>query len=344
MKATTFLYVGNSDSQDITVLSLDPASGALAQIANVAVPGPEKPGGSLPLAVSPDNAFLFAGLRSEPFSVATFAIDPKNGALIYVGSGPLEGSMAYISVDRTGKFLLAASYPANKVTVSPIGTNGVVGATQQTVPTEPSAHAIIVDSANNYVFHTSLGGDRVYQQTFDAKNGRLTPNEPPWIGTNAKAGPRHLAISPDNRFVYVITELDATIYVFPYDASKGTMRKHAQVISAMPNGSGAKPWGAEIRVTPDGKYLYASERTTSTLSAFGIDPVRGTLTPIGSFPTETQPRAFAIDPTGRFLFVVGELSHRLTTYAIDPKSGQLAKLNDLPAGKKPNWVEIVTLR
>ena len=343
-QAATFLYVGSSDSQDITVLSLDPKTGALTPVETVAVPGPAKPGGSLPLAVSPDKKFMFAGLRAEPFTVATFSIDPKTGKLKHTGSGPLEGSMAYISTDKTGKYLLAASYPAHKVTVSPIGDKGVVGATQQTVTTEPNAHAIVTDSTNKYVFHTSLGGDAIYQQKFDAKTGKLSSNEPATVKTNAKAGPRHFVFSPSNKYVYLLNELDATVYVFPYDPAKGTMKKEVQTISAMPKGSSVKPWAADIHITPDGKYLYASERTTSTLAAYKVDPAKGTLTLIDSYPTEKQPRAFAIDPSGRFLYSVGELSHSLTIHGIDPKTGALSKIKDMPAGKKPNWVEIVTLR
>ncbi len=343
-QAATFLYVGSSDSQDITVLSLDPKSGALTPVATTDVPGPEKRGGSLPLAVSPDKKFLFAGLRSEPFTVATFAIDPKTGKLTHTGSGPLEGSMAYIATDKTGKYLLAASFPAHKVTVSPIGAKGVVGATQQTVATDPNAHAIVTDSSNKYVFHTSLGGDAIYQQKFDAKTGKLSPNEPATVKTAAKAGPRHFVFSPNNKFVYLLNELDATVYVFPYDAAKGTLKKEVQTVSAMPKGSSVKPWAADIHITPNGKFLYASERTSSTLAGYSVDPAKGTLTPIDSFPTEKQPRAFAIDPTSKYLFAVGELSHSLTTYAIDPKTGKLTKLKELPTGKKPNWIEIVTLR
>jgi 6-phosphogluconolactonase len=343
-QAATFLYVGSSDSQDITVLSLDPKSGALTEVAKTAVPGPAKPGGSLPLAVSPDKKFIFAGLRSEPFSVATFSIDPKSGKLTHTGSGPLEGSMAYISTDKTGKYLFAASYPQHRVTVSPIGAKGVVGATQQTVATEPNAHAIIADSTNKYVFHTSLGGDAVYQQKFDAKTGKLLPNDPATVKTNAKAGPRHIVFSPNSKFAYLLNELDATVYVFPYDAAKGTLKKEVQTVSAMPKGSSVKPWAADIHLTPDGKYLYASERTTSTIAAYKVDPAKGTLTPIDSYPTEKQPRAFAIDPGGRFLYSVGELSHSLTIHGIDPKTGALSKVKDMPIGKKPNWIEIVTLR
>ena len=230
------------------------------------------------------------------------------------------------------------------MTVSPIGAKGVVGATQQTVATDPNAHAIITDSTNKYVFHTSLGGDAVYQQKFDAKTGKLSPNDPATVKTNAKAGPRHLVFSPNNKFVYLLNELDATVYVFPYDAAKGTMKKEVQTVSAMPKGSSVKPWAADIHITPNGKFLYASERTSSTLAGYAVDPAKGTLTLIDSFPTEKQPRAFAIDPTSKYLFAVGELSHSLTTYSIDPKTGKLTKLKEMPIGKKPNWIEIVTLR
>jgi 6-phosphogluconolactonase len=157
-------------------------------------------------------------------------------------------------------------------------------------------------------------------------------------------GPRHLVFSPNNKFVYLLNELDATVYVFPYNAAKGTMGKEIQTISAMPKGSSVKPWAADIHMTPNGKFLYASERTSSTLAGYAVDPAKGTLTLIDSFPTEKQPRAFAIDPTGKYLFAVGEVSHSLTTYSIDQKAGALTKLKEMPIGKKPNWIEIVTLR
>jgi 6-phosphogluconolactonase len=340
--AATFVYVGSSDSQDIAVLELK-ANGDMTPVATTAVPGPDKRGGSLPMAVSPDKKLLFAGLRNEPFSVTTFAIDKKTGKLSPVGTGPLADSMAYISTDRRGKFLLAASYPGHKIAVSPIGANGVVGTAQQVMPTQPNAHCIVVDPTNRYVLHTSLGGDVVYQEKFDAKTGKLTPNDPPTVSVKAKAGPRHLTFSPNRKFVYLLDELDASIYVFPWDARSGTMKKEVQVASALPKGFEGKPWAADIHLTPDGKFLYASERTTSTLAAFKVDAKKGTLTPIDSFATEKQPRAFAIDPTGRYLLAVGEVSNGLTISSIDKATGKLTKLKDYPMGKKPNWVEIVKL-
>jgi 6-phosphogluconolactonase len=139
----------------------------------------------------------------------------------------------------------------------------------------------------------------------------------------------------------LLNELDASIYVFPWDAKTGALTKEVQVASALPKGFEGKPWAADIHLTPDGKYLYASERTTSTLAAFKVDPKTGTLTSIDSYPNEKQPRGFNIDPTGRYLLAVGQLSNSMTSYAIDKATGKLTKLKEYPMGKNPNWVEIV---
>ncbi len=339
--AATFVYVGNADSQDVSVLELK-SNGELTPVETTAVPGPAKPGSSLPLAVSPDKKRLYVGLRNEPYSVVTFAIDAKTGKLKPVGPGPLADSMAYISTDRSGKFLLSASYGGNKVAVNPIGPDGVVQTAQQVITTEPNAHCIMVDPSNRYVLHTSLGGDLVYQEKFDAKTGKITPNDPPSISVKAKAGARHLVFSPNKKFVYLVDELDASIYVFPWDANKGTLNKEVQVTTALPKGFDGKPWAADIHLTPDGKYLYASERTSSTLAAFRVDPKTGLLTAIDSYPTEKQPRGFNIDPSGRYLLSVGQLSNSMTAYAIDKTTGKLSKLKDYPVGKNPNWVEIIS--
>ena len=339
---TSFVYVGNSDSQTVSVFRLN-ADGGLVPVETVAVPGPDKPGGSLPMAVSPDRKRLYVALRNEPYSVVTYAIDAASGQLTQVGRGPLADSMCYVTADRTGRYLLSASYGGSKVTVNPIGPDGVVGGVQQTVATLPSAHAIITDPSNRFVLHTSLGGDVIYQQKFDAATGKLSPNEPPTVSVAAKGGPRHLAFAPGAAFVYVLDELSGALHVFPWDAASGTMQPEVQVTTALPKGFDGTPWGADIHLTPDGRFLYASERTTSTLAAFRVDRASGALTAIGSYPTEKQPRGFAIDPSGRFLVSVGQLSDRLSIHAIDLDSGALDRLKDYPVGRNPNWVEIVAL-
>jgi 6-phosphogluconolactonase len=111
----------------------------------------------------------------------------------------------------------------------------------------------------------------------------------------------------------------------------------------LPPGFQGKPSAADLHITPDGKFLYGSERTSSTLAAFKVDPANGTLSPVGSVPTEQQPRGFNIDASGRYLLALGQLSHGLSSYRIDGESGKLTKLKEYPMGKNPNWVEIVEL-
>ena len=237
---TTFVYVGNAESQSVTIFTLA-ADGALTPVDTKAVPGPAKPGSTTPMAVSPDKKFLTVGLRNEPYSAATFAIDSKTGKLAYVGSGPLADAMAYIATDRGGCFLLSASYGGGKIAVNPIGADGVVGPAQQVIANQPNAHAVLADRANRHVLYTSLGSDLVGQLVFVAATGSFAPNDPPTVSVKAKAGPRHFRFAPDERFVYLLCELDASIWVFPYDAATGRLAKETQVASALPPGFAGKP-------------------------------------------------------------------------------------------------------
>lgn len=341
--AATYLYVGNAGSNEIVTFSLDPKTGELKEIDRLVVPGITKAGGSVPMAVSPSKKFLYAGFRGEPLVAATFAIDPKAGKLKHLGNGPLADSMAFIATDRTGKFLLSASYPGHKVTVNPIGADGTVQPPKQTVDGLPNSHAIMTDKSNRHVLAPSLGADQVNQFAFDAATGTLTANNPASTKTTEKSGPRHFRFSGNEKFVYLITELHAAVYVFPYDAKAGTLGKAVQVVNAMPPNAQLKPWAADIHLTPNGKFLYTSERTTSTLGVFKVDASSGMITPVDTVATEQQPRAFEIDPTGRYLYMVGEKSDSLTSYAIDQATGRLTKLKQYPVGKTPNWIEIVTL-
>src|SRR5262245_7162973 len=339
--AATYVYVGCTDSNEIRVLKLDPKSGDLTAVETVTIPGITKTAGSTPIAVSPDKKFLFAATRGEPMVAASFRIDPASGKLSHIANGPLDGSMAYIATDRSGRFLLAASYPNNKVTVNPIAADGTVQPPSQIVPTEPNAHAIQADASNRFGLATSLGGNLVKQFRFDAATGKHSPNDPPAAAGKTGAGPRHFALSSSNERLYLLNELDASVYVFAYDAKAGTL-KELQVISALPDNKPEKIWAADLHLTPDGKFLYATERGTSTIAAFKVD-ADGKLALTAHTPTEQQPRGFAIDATGRYLLAVGQLSHSMTSYAIDPVTGKLSKLKQYPMGKNPNWVEIVNL-
>ena len=344
--AATFVYVGNAESNDIYVLQLNRQTGELTMVETVPIPGVIKAGGSTPMAVSPDRRLLFVATRGEPQAVATFAIDKQSGKLKYIGSGPLVDSMPYIATDRTGKYLFAASYPGHKLTVSPIGTNGVIQPTQQILENHTNAHSMFADAKNRYVLAMTLGNDLVNVFKFDAKTGKLEPNVPPSVSIGektgkAKTGPRHFVFHPNGKLVYVLGELDATVHVFDYDAAKGQL-KEKQSVSALTQSVAGRIAAADLHITPDGKFVYASERTTNTLTGFQVNKADGTLTLIESIPTEANPRGFSIDSTGRYLLMVGMRSHRMTSYQIET-TGKLTKLKEYAMGKIPNWVEIVDI-
>lgn len=338
--AETFAYVGNADSNEVQVFSMDAKAGSMKLVEKVPFVGIEKAGPSTPMAVSPDKRVLFVGVRSQPFTVVSYAIDPKSGKLEHRGNGPLADSMAYISTDRSGKSLFSASYGGNKIAVNPIDAQGVVQPPSQVIPTGLNAHAIQADPSNRFVLATNLGSDVVLAFKRDAETGQLAPNQPPETKVAEKSGPRHFVFHPNGKFVYLVHELNAALIAFGYDAEQGQLHD-LQHVSVLPPGFDGKPWAADIHITPDGRFLYASERTSSTLAGFRVDAATGQLAAIGSVPTEKQPRGFAIDPSGRFLAAVGELSDGMTVYTIDQTSGVLSKQASYPVGKKPNWVEFV---
>src|SRR3954462_8896582 len=172
------VYVSNAGDPSISVPSFDREKGDVALIEKRPIRGTEERSPtSMPLALSPDRRFLYAALRSEPFTIVSFAIDPASGRLTHLHSAPIEASMAYIAPDRTGRWLFAASYPAGKVIVNPIDGDGKVRAPAcQTLTDRPKAHCIALDAANEHAYCAVLEQDLILQMNFDAASGRLAPN------------------------------------------------------------------------------------------------------------------------------------------------------------------------
>jgi 6-phosphogluconolactonase len=354
--AATFVYVSNADDGDIGMYTLQP-DGTLQ-------PGPRFKAEKvvMPMTVSPDKRFLIAGVRSKPFSAYTYDIDRGTGALKLVGTGPLAESFPYISLDRTARYLLGASYGGNLVSVNPVGADGRVGAPIQVIPTARNAHSIRTDNTNRFVFVPHLGTDQLFQFLFDEKSGRLTANTPPVLQLKQGTGPRHLILSSDNHFVYLLNELTATVTTLALDDKTGLLTESSSATALPPDsklvpgaprgavGAAGAPvrdtsndiWASDLHLTPNGKFLYAAERTSGTIAAFGVDGATGKLAYLGSTPTEKQPRGFSIDPSGRFVVVSGEKSDMLATYAIDSSTGALKAVGRYPTGKGSNWVEIVS--
>jgi 6-phosphogluconolactonase len=357
--AATFVYVSNADDGEIGVYRmLD--SGELQ-------PGARVKAGAvvMPMAVSPDRRFLYAASRSKPYRVHVYSIDKSTGALTQFSSSPLAESFPYISLDRTGRYLFGASYGGHMISVNAIASDGRVSPEPlQVIPVGRNAHSIRVDASNQYVYVPTLASDEVFMFRFDAKTGKLASNTPAVYLAKAMTGPRHFITSPDNRRLYLLSELVGTVTTFDIDGKTGLL-KETSVATGLPpdtklgpgmprgavGGANAPPprntdndiWAADLHMLPNGRFLYMSERTSSSIAAFSVDAASGALTYLGSTPTERQPRGFNIDPSGRFMVVTGEKSDTVSVYAIDPSNGTLKLLKQYPTGKGSNWVEIVSL-
>lgn len=333
----TCVYVSHADSRELSVWRLDRDTGAMHLIQQVPVDG-----AAMPMALSPDRRFLFVSVRTEPFRVASFAVDAATGLLAPIGVDPLPDNMAYIATDRSGTLLLTASYAGSKLGVSHIGADGRVANAHQVIETKPKAHCILPAGDNGMVLAASLGGDELMQFELDASSGTLVPSHEGVVAMPEGSGPRHFALHPDARFVFVFCELDASVHVLARNPHTNALAP-VHSASALPADFTGKASGAEIRVRPDGRFLYVSERGSDTLSAFSIDPQSGHLARIATYPTEKHPRGMNIDPSGRWLIAAGLHSDHFSVYAIDPVDGTLQHAGRHACGKSPNWIEFVEL-
>jgi 6-phosphogluconolactonase len=359
--AKTFVYVSMADDGEVDAYAMDEGSGALSPL------GKTKAGKMvMPMAVSPDKKHLYAVVRSQPFTVITYAIDPAGGALTQKATAPLPDSMAYASTDATGRFLLTASYPGHTVAVSAINAQGLADSEAvQVLPTGKHAHAILTERSNRFAYATSLGEDQIHQFLFDAGTGKLTPSDPPLAKMKAGSGARHLVFSQDGKNLYVLGELTGVICQFAVDQTKGTLTE-ADCVGTVPADAGLIPgvlpppppqtgtpappadtrpkvWAADIQITPDGKFIYATERTSSKIALLSVAQGTGKLTYVTNYATETQPRGIRVDGKGAFLIASGQKSDQLSVYKINPADGSLASVGRYPVGKGANWVEIVEL-
>jgi 6-phosphogluconolactonase len=360
--AETFVYVSDAEDATIDAYVMDANTGALTSIGKV-----EAGKTVMPMAIAPNKKFFYAVIRSQLARVLTYAIDGKSGTLKQKATAPLPDSMAYVSTDRSGRFLFTASYGGDKVAVSPIGADGLITAEAiQVLPTGRNAHSILVDRTNRFVYSANLGANQVLQFAFDATIGKLTPLDPPAVKSEPGHGPRHLAFSNDDEFLYLLNELSGYVTQYAIDGTKGTLKLIDSVPSVPPElgmkwgqpqapvgaaprvpPSAPKPddkppiWAADLRFTPNGNFLYTTERNTDKIALFTVARGTGKLTYVANFPTERQPRSINVDPSGQYLISSGEKSNRLSVYRIDQTSGRLGEPTRYPVGKGANWIEII---
>ncbi|MCC7357940.1 MAG: lactonase family protein [Anaerolineales bacterium] len=323
-------------SQGVYVYRLDPADGTLTYV-GFGDPGPNPSF----LAVHPSGRFVytvnevdnFGGRRSG--GVTAFAFDRQTGALTRLNQESAHGTVScHISVDPAGRFALAANYGSGDTLVIPIRADGTLGPAAQIVdhvslvpgaaPDTSHAHSANLAPDGRFVLVADLGLDRVMIYAYNAATGHLSlnPNQP-WYETAKGAGPRHLDFHPSGRYVYVINELNSTLTALAYDPDRGLLTE-LQTLSTLPAGYSGGNSCADVHVSPDGRFVYGSNRGHDSLAAFSIDPATGLLTLAAHTSTAGRtPRNFNLDPTGRFVYVGNQDTAQIVVFRRDAATGAL---------------------
>jgi len=347
-KGDYYMYVGTytrAKSKGIYAWRFHAADGSLQSIGLVA----ETSNPSF-LAVSPNGRFLYAANEDSRYegqptgTVSAFAIDAATGNLkalnkvVSKGAGP-----CHVSLDPNGKFVFVANYNSGSIASFPVHADGslgeAVGFDQHSGSSVnpqrqrgPHAHSVVASPDGRFLLSADLGLDEVLVYKMGA-DGALTPNDPPFGKVAPGSGPRHIAFSRDGKFVYVVSEMVPGVTVFRYNAARGSLES-IQAIPSLPEDYSGNKSGAEIAVSPNGRFVYSSNRGADSIAAFAIDRSKGTLTAAGRFPSGGKtPRNFAIDPTGKWLFAAHQDSDSIVEFRIDEKTGALTPLDQkLEAG------------
>ncbi|AOK17213.1 3-carboxymuconate cyclase [Burkholderia cepacia] len=341
------VVVSNAADADLATFSLA-ADGTLAPLGR-------HPAGDavMPLARSADRSRLYAATRGERPSIVAFDVDPGGGALTRVASAAIDASHAYLSLDRSGRWLLGASYGGNSLSLYDAArVRDGDGTPLQVVGGIANAHSVIVSPDNRFAYVGSLGSDRIFCFELAHDMRGLRAIERGEARVERGFGPRHLQFARDGRALVVVSEFQATLATFARDPDTGRLgdahiTPRPAMLAPLAPGHARPPaptepsvWAADLHLSPDGRFAYVSERTTSRLICYRRH-ADGTFEPAHATATETQPRGFAIDPSGRWLVACGERSEHVSVYAIAPESGALSPHARVPGGRGANWVAIV---
>ena len=348
--STLRVYVGSytgGPSKGIYRFALDLATGALT-------PTGEPTESSNPsfLALHPRGGLLYAVNEDREGAVSAFAVDAATGALAFLNRQPSGGSSpCHLTLDRDGRNVLVANY-GGSVAVLPVQPDGRLGAPSAIVKHQgasidpdrqkgPHAHSVNLDPANRYALVADLGLDKLLAYRFDPAGGTLTPHDPQAAPLAPGSGPRHFAFHPSGRHVYVLNELASTVTVFSYRPDSGSLAE-LQTVTTLPAGFEGKSYPAEVVVSADGKFLYASNRGHDSIAVFAVDPADGRLAVRGHHSTlGRKPRNFAIDPTGAFLLAANQDSDSIVVFRVDRSGGGLTPVGAPVPAPRPVCVRMV---
>ncbi len=336
-------YTNNGPSLGVYTLTLDTSSGALSK----AVPVAELRNPSF-LALNPVKPVIYAtcelaGPDGSPIGGLTaLAMNPATGDLRPLDQRTIAGKSApcHVIVDPSGRAVLAAQYNEAIVSSFPVLADGSLGPIGSIVhhagktgpnvarQEHPHAHSFSISPDGRYAFACDLGMDRIVAYRLDAAKGTITPEPELDAKADPGAGPRHSKFSADARYFYVVTEMTGTVEVYSYDAPTGRLAR-IQTLSALPEGFTGFNGSAEIKISPDGRFVYASDRGPDLIAVFARNPQTGLLTPVEQVSCGGKhPRNFALSSDGRWLVCANRDTNNLAVFRVDDLSGRLTMISN----------------
>jgi 6-phosphogluconolactonase len=318
------------------------------------------------LALAPDRTTLYS-IWCEKFGspddeeVAAWRIVGRDGVLEPLNRQSCRGTAScYLETDPSGRALLVANYTSGSVASLPIQADGSLGAAASFFQHEgksvntarqegPHAHAIIPSPAiaaaagdppaSRFAYAADLGTDQILCYRLEAATVSLTPNAPPFTKSPAGAGPRHLRFSPNGRILYVINELANSVSVYGFDPATGALTER-QTITTLPSSFTGDTKTADLRITPDGRFLYGTNRGHDSIAIFRISE-DGLLTPVDIVPSLGKgPQNLAITPDGSLLLCANMPGNNVAVFRIDAASGRLTPVGEPVSIPSPACITI----
>ena len=329
-----FLFMALAGDDCVSSWEIDSLSGRLNFLSETSVGG--RPA---PLDIDDENHILYIGRRDVPI-MSSYFIDYTDGSLNHYADSPeLLGDPCYISLDKNKQYIFGAYYNAGAVSVQKIHHGDFEGEVNW-IPTGPGAHCVIADDANKFVMLPHIAGEEglntIKLFKFDQTNGELIPNQPEQVRQPDNRGPRHYVFHPNGKFAYFSNEQECSVTSYSYDPNTGSMLE-LQTETTLPMHYGGVNSCAQIKITPDGKYLFAPNRGHDSIAGFIVDSKTGLIAQNGRTSTEPVPRVLAIDLTGQYLYSAGLDSGFVSAFKIDDQ-GALELIDRYEVGNEPMWI------
>ena len=342
-----YLIIGTYDSpksEGIYVYNFNNLIGSAKEVSHVKTSNPSY------LTISPNKKYLYAvnenaDINGKGGSVTSFVFDKKIGILTKINTQSSEGNdPCYITIDKTGKWVVTGNYSSGNFAVLPVNENGELQQATQIIQQQgksidtarqnsPHVHSTFLTKDNKVLYVTDLGTDKIMVYNFDEHTGKVKPTLQKFISTTAGSGPRHIDISADGRFMYVVQELTGKIGLY---SVKNNVLKEIQTVSGLPLNFKGVAGSADIHISPDGNFLYASNRGESnTIAIFKINKKYGYLSLITHQSSlGLAPRNFNFDPSGKYLLVANQNSNEVVIFKKNITTGLLTDTgNRISVGK-----------